>query len=89
MKTPNYLSIKGYCSFALIFLLLSFSQLAKSQCPVTDPTGTGNCSYNNGNILLTASGSSGFYNWYENSSGGIVIGSGSSFTTPNIANSTT
>ena len=89
MKKPNYFSLKDYYILVLIFSLLTFSQLAKSQCPVPNPTGVGGCSSNTGSAILTASGSLGFYNWYANSTGGQVIASGNSFTTPNISSATT
>lgn len=55
---------------------------SKAQCPVNIPTATDGCSYGNGQVTLSASGSTGFYNWYQNPTGGSAIGSGNSFQTP-------
>lgn len=61
---------------------------AVSQCSITAPAGTGNCSYGPDAIPLTASGSTGYYLWYSSSTGGSPIESGSSFTTPIVSNTT-
>lgn len=42
-----------------------------------------------GTMILTASGCSGTYNWFNTSSGGTSLGTGTSFTTPHLTNTTT
>ena len=42
-----------------------------------------------GSVILGAVPSTGIINWYANSTGGISLGTGSSFTTPNISSTTT
>ncbi len=42
-----------------------------------------------GTVTLSATASSGTINWYAASTGGIPLGSGTSFTTPNISSTTT
>ena len=41
-----------------------------------------------GTLVLTASGSSGNYNWYATPNGGAVLSTGVSFTTPNLCSTT-
>ncbi|MCF6361358.1 MAG: T9SS type A sorting domain-containing protein [Cyclobacteriaceae bacterium] len=52
------------------------------------PTGTPNCRLGTGTVNLSASGSSGNYNWYDASTAGNLLGSGASFITPSISTTT-
>ena len=54
----------------------------KAQCSVPQVTaGSANCP---GNITLTASGSTGLFRWYNQPTGGTVIATTSSYTTPSL-----
>jgi Concanavalin A-like lectin/glucanases superfamily/Ig-like domain CHU_C associated len=86
--------MKNYCLFLFLkistfifVLVLSLSSF--SQCPVPDPLVTGGCSYASSNLSLSASGSSGFYNWYNFPTGGTAIGTGTSFQTPILSSTST
>jgi hypothetical protein len=58
--------------------------------PLAAPVITGNTSIcSSSNTQLTASGSAGTYNWYANANGTGSLGSGASFTTPNLNANTT
>ena len=75
-----------YWRWLFIFLLLPLN--LKPQCPTISPTGTDGCNIGSGSVQLGASGSTGYYNWYDNSSGGSYLGSGSLFNTPFISSTT-
>jgi len=53
------------------------------------PTASDDTICGSGSVTLTASGSSGNYTWYDASSGGNVVGTGASFTTPVLTSTTT
>jgi len=53
------------------------------------PGGVGAARCGAGTLVLTASGCTGTYTWYNAASGGSVVGTGASFTTPVISVSTT
>jgi sugar lactone lactonase YvrE/predicted Fe-Mo cluster-binding NifX family protein len=53
--------------------------------PIT--VGAGRCG--TGTVTLSATSCAGTYNWYATSTGGSSLGTGSSFTTPSISNTTT
>lgn len=73
---------------AYIFFILT-TQFVSAQCPVSDPSTSNICVFQSGSATLTASGSSGFYNWYESSIGDSVVGSGSNYQTPFLTSSQT
>jgi len=52
-------------------------------------TGTANSRCDAGTVVLSASTTTGTLSWYANASGGTAIGTGTSFTTPSIALTTT
>jgi PKD repeat protein len=54
----------------------------------TPPVGTNGSHCGQGTVSLSASGS-GTLNWYDAASGGNLMGTGTTFTTPNISNTTT
>ncbi len=56
----------------------------RPDAPVTTSANRCGC----GTLVLTASGSSGIYNWYATPNGGAVLATGASFTTPNICSTT-
>lgn len=56
---------------------------------ITAPIVTGASRNGSGSVTLTASGCSSTYNWYASSTGGSILGSGSSFATPFITSNTT
>jgi len=72
---------------SLIFIL-TISDSLNAQCPTTVPTGTDGCSIGSGVVQLDASGSTGYYNWYDAITGGNLIGSGSIYNTPFISSTT-
>ncbi|WP_435356044.1 PA14 domain-containing protein [Emticicia sp. SJ17W-69] len=53
------------------------------------PTGTGTSLCGTGTATLSASGCTGTYNWYSASTGGTSLGTGSTYSTPNISSTTT
>jgi len=71
----------------LAFVSFAFVQELGAQCsPPNATAGTANCP---GNITLTASGSTGLFRWYNQPTGGTVIATTSSYTTPNLYETTT
>lgn len=66
-------------------VLVSSFQKVHSQCPNTVPTGIPACRISTGEVELGASGSTGYYSWYDAAVGGNFLGVGSTFTTPTIA----
>jgi hypothetical protein len=52
------------------------------------PGATGATRCGTGTVTLSASGCTGTYRWYNTSTGGTLLGSGSSFTTPSISSTT-
>jgi hypothetical protein len=78
--------MKQFLSFIIFLVFINLD--LKSQCPVTPPTGIDNCSLGAGSIQLGASGSTGFYNWYDAAIGGNLVGSGSTYQTPILASTT-
>lgn len=57
--------------------------------PLASPTANGSSISCGATTTLTASGSSGSYEWYATDTGSTVIGSSASFTTPNLTATTT
>ena len=55
---------------------------------ISAPTTNDTCLIGAGSVDLTASGSSGYYNWYDAASGGNLVGSGPTFTTPVLSSTT-
>jgi len=55
----------------------------------TSPTTTGATRCNTGSVTLGASASSGSLQWYNSSSGGSIINTGTSYTTPSLTTTTT
>jgi len=73
----------------LLFLTATSDSL-KATCTtptVTSTTPGSRCGY--GTVTLGATASAGTINWYTNSTGGASLGTGNSFTTPNISSTTT
>ncbi len=58
-----------------------------AQCPTVAPSGTGACHIGPGKVTLQASGSTGYYSWYD-ATGGTFYGNGTSFETPYISTTT-
>ena len=73
----------------LILAISSISFASSAQCPVPNPSASGNCSFGASRISLSASGSTGYYNWYDSSTGGNLIGSTNAYTTDYIASTST
>lgn len=71
----------------LFFLCFPVLELI-SQCPTTAPIPVDGCHLGPGTINLSASGSTGYYNWYTAPSGGSFLDSGASYTTPFISTTT-
>jgi len=61
----------------------------QSQCPTVLPTGVERCMLAPGSVELGASGSSGSFNWYDATTGGNFLGSGSTYNTPYLTSTTT
>jgi len=61
----------------------------QSQCPTVLPTGVERCMLAPGSVELGASGSSGSFNWYDATTGGTFLGSGSTYNTPYLTSTTT
>ncbi len=53
------------------------------------PTGNDGCRFGPGTVDLSVSGSSGYYNWYSAATGGSLINTGSTYTTPYLTSTTT
>ncbi|MFY7910087.1 MAG: collagen-binding domain-containing protein, partial [Emticicia sp.] len=53
------------------------------------PTTSGSSRCGTGSVTLSASGCTGVYNWYGNPTGGTSLGTGSTYSTPSISNTTT
>lgn len=80
------------CKYYLLFISLIHvvtSEFAAAQCPVPNPSTSNTCVFQSGVVNLTASGSTGFYNWYDSALGDSVVGSGSNYQTPFLASSQT
>ena len=58
-----------------------------AQCPTVAPSGTGACRIGPGSVTLQASGSTGYYSWYD-ATGGTFYGNGTPFETPYISTTT-
>ncbi len=69
-------------------LFVFFSLTINAQCPTTAPTATNGCNMQTSSVALGASGSSGYYRWYDASSGGNFLASGSIYNTPVISATT-
>lgn len=69
--------------------ILTIHLMSVAQCPVNDPVTSNACVFNSGTTTLTASGSTGFYNWYDSSTGGSILGTGSNYQTPFLSSSQT
>jgi Glycine rich protein/MAM domain, meprin/A5/mu/Ig-like domain CHU_C associated len=81
--TISYQSGSPSCTSATTPVVVSIN-------PLASPVITGNTSIcSSSNTQLTASGSAGTYNWYANANGTGSLGSGASFTTPNLNANTT
>ena len=72
----------------LILFCSVCSLVLNAQCPTVSPNGQDTCRIGSGTAVLGASGSTGNYSWYDASSGGNYLGSGSSFITPSISSTT-
>lgn len=72
----------------LITLLISVVNAGLAQCPTILPTSSDTCLMGGGVANLNASGSSGFYSWYDAASGGNFLGGGTTFDTPNLSSTT-
>jgi len=89
INTASYNSGHGYVTISL--LDTAFSPLVPVQItvlPIDDPVVNSDTICKLDSATLTASGSTGYYNWYSDSLGINLVGTGSSFTTP-VLNSTT
>ena len=55
---------------------------------ITVPTANDTTVCGKGSYKISASGSSGYYNWYDVSSGGSLLGTGKTFSTPDVLSTT-
>jgi Concanavalin A-like lectin/glucanases superfamily/Ig-like domain CHU_C associated/SprB repeat len=75
--------------FSLIpLILIFFSFNGFGQCPSVVPTAADTCLIGSGSVNLSANGSTEWFSWYDAVSGGNFLGSGSTFTTPNLISTT-
>ena len=65
---------------AMLLFGIGFIGAASAQCPT--PAALSSAATCGQAATLTASGSTGLYRWYNQPSGGSVLGTGASFTTP-------
>jgi hypothetical protein len=82
------LILRCYLLFTFSLVILTI-QTVNAQCPVNDPSTSNTCVFQSGTVNLTATGSTGFYNWYDSSFGDNVVGSGSTYQTPFLNSSQT
>ncbi|NQX97949.1 MAG: LamG domain-containing protein, partial [Flavobacteriales bacterium] len=81
--------LKYYQKHIIIIInLLFFSFNMTAQCPVVVPTGVDGCKLSAGVVSLGASGSTGYYSWYDALTGGNYLGSGAAFNTAHILSTT-
>lgn len=71
-----------------IIVLFFVSIFIHGQCPTTPPTGHDSCRIGTGSVTLRASGSSGYYHWYDAATGGSFLGAGTTYSTPSISSNT-
>lgn len=76
-----------YKSVIFSFLIILIN-IASAQCPTIAPTNHDSCNLGPGSVQLGASGSTGYYNWYDAASGGTYLGSGAQYNTPYISATT-
>ena len=74
--------------FASFYFLIQINLLS-AQCPVTPPTAIDGCRLGTGSVQVGASGSTGYYSWYDSNIGGTYLGAGTPFNTPSISSTTT
>ncbi|RFS13431.1 PA14 domain-containing protein, partial [Emticicia sp. C21] len=92
-RTSATTAMSGIYTLAVTFsgctaTVTATTSVTVSTVPST-PSATGATRCGTGTVTLSASGCSGTYRWYNVSSGGSSLGTGSSFTTPSISNTTT
>jgi len=75
--------------FATILCFMLFHFLSNGQCPAPTPIVSDITLCAPGTAILQASGSNGIFNWYANSNGTNLIGTGNPFTTTQINSTTT
>jgi hypothetical protein len=80
--TPNYYQCKIYCKGGLV-LTSTPKRIYVNNPALVSTTGATRCG--SGTVDLTATATAGYgLNWYNNATGGTPIGTGTTFTTPNI-----
>jgi hypothetical protein len=77
------LTIQGTCAS------FSAAPVAVNVLAAPSPTGTGASGLGPASYTLTAAGSGGNLTWYDLSTGGTILGTGTSYTTPVLTNTTT
>ncbi len=75
--------------FIIVICFLFFHFLLNGQCPAPTPIVSDITLCAPGTAILQASGSNGIFNWYANSNGTNLIGTGNPFTTTQINSTTT
>ncbi len=81
MKKKRLLDVKSsLLKFGMVSSLLALFQVGFGQCPT--PTALSSAATCGQSATLTASGSTGLYRWYNQPSGGSVLGTGATYTTP-------
>ncbi len=73
------MAFKNNLGFIIIWFFIIGN--ANAQCPVTAPTAIPECRLGTGTVTLGASGSTGYYNWYDAGVGGSYLGTGSTYQT--------
>jgi|GEM_PF-614037 len=74
------ITLRRWFNHVSLFAALIFGTVAVAQCPT--PSALSSAATCGQAATLTASGSTGLYRWYNQPSGGSVLGTGASFTTP-------
>jgi len=86
----NYVCpMSKFSQIIFLFIAINASFLSIAQCPVVLPFGIDSCKLSAGSVQLGASGSSGYFNWYDANVGGNFLGSGSTYDTPHLLATTT
>ncbi len=75
-------------NIGLLIVCFSITGNVSAQCPAVAPTAVSECRLGTGSVTLGASGSTGYYSWYDATTGGNFLGVGATYQTPVIATTT-
>ena len=80
MYMKKGITLRHWLSRVSLFGVLMSASVAMAQCPT--PSALSSAATCGQGATLTASGSTGLYRWYNQPSGGSVLGTGATFSTP-------